>query len=52
MTEDGELNAELGMRNAENKKKRRPYACDLILFVVVLVNKNFIGDDDNEVCTL
>ena len=38
---------EFGSWNAENKKRRRAYAVDLILFVTVLVlvleNQNFIG---------
>jgi len=49
------MNSEVGMRNAENKKRRRAHASDLILFVLVLVfvlvNQNFMGDED-EVCTL
>ena len=40
------MNSEFGSWNAENKKRRRAYACDLILFVLVLVNQNFMGDED------
>ena len=39
------MNSEVGMRNAENKKRRRACASDLILFVLVLVNQNFMGDE-------